>query len=208
MSLEHWDANRKKWVLYWSDAEHSDECDQHPYGSIPRRVFLDTNVINVLVKHDEHVFERVPIPAGINRTLAEDIEALMHVFAVSARASWDILASRKTLDEIRKISDPYSDLRDDLLDYAVSLVSAQDENSAYATRLGRLIVDTPFTAALPDVADRELIGNAIGFGCDVFVTCDRRTIVKKRERLKQLPIRIMTPREWWGHVKPWAGLWC
>jgi hypothetical protein len=181
---------------------------RHPYESIPRRVFLDTNVLNVLVKHSEHVFELVPIPDGVNRTLAEDIQALMFVFAVSARASWDILASEKTLDEIRDIPDSLVDLRDELLDYGVGLVNARDEHSAHAARLGRLIVDAPFVAALPDVADRELIGNAIGFGCDAFVTCDRSTIVKKRERLRQLPIRVMTPREWWERAKPWAGLWC
>ncbi len=86
-------------------------------------------------------------------------------------------------------------------------MSAHDD-SAYAMRLGRLLVDAPFASALPGAADRELIGNAIGLGCDAFVTCDRKTIIKKRERLRQLPIRIMTPREWWGHMKPWVGLWC
>jgi hypothetical protein len=60
---------------------------------------------------------------------------------------------------------------------------------------------------LPDLADRELIGNAIGFGCDVFCTCDRRTILRKREHLGQLPIRILTPVEWWAQVKPWGRLW-
>jgi hypothetical protein len=208
VSLEHWDANRKKWVLYRTGAEHGDDCERHPYERIPRRIFLDTNAINVLVKHSDNVFERVPIHADTNQTLAEDIEALMHVFAVGARADWDILASRKTLDEIRNTPDSHANLREDLLDYAVGLVGAEDEDSAHAARLGRLLVDAPFTLAMPDLADREIIGNAIGFGCDAFVTCDRSTIVKKRDRLTQLPIRIMTPREWWEHVKPWAGLWC
>jgi hypothetical protein len=118
MSLEHWDTKRKKWVLYWTDAEHSDDAVRYPYESIPRRIFLDTTVINVLVKRSEHVFERVPIPADVDHTLAEDIEALMHVFAVSARASWDILASPKTLDEIMKTPDCHSGLKDNLLDPA------------------------------------------------------------------------------------------
>jgi hypothetical protein len=41
--------------------------------------------VNLLVKRSEHVFEQVPIPVDVDRTVAEDIEALMHVFAVSAR---------------------------------------------------------------------------------------------------------------------------
>ena len=57
---------------------------------MPRRVFLDTNVINVLVKHSTHVFEQEPIPSDIEPTLATDIEALMHVFYVGARANWEL----------------------------------------------------------------------------------------------------------------------
>jgi hypothetical protein len=75
----------KKWVLYRTEAEHSEDCAKYPFESIPRRVFLDTNVVNLLVKRSEHVFEQVPIPVDVDRTVAEDIEALMHVFAVSAR---------------------------------------------------------------------------------------------------------------------------
>jgi hypothetical protein len=206
MGLEHWDSNRKKWVLYRNQAQHSEDCVRHPFESIPRRIFLDTNVVNLLVKHSEHVFEKVPVPIHIERTCVLNIEALMHVFTVGAQASWDILASSKTLDEIANTRDVR--VREALLDYAVQLVAPQDEDSAYAASLGRRLVDAPFTSVLPDPADRELIGNAIGFGCDVFCTCDRRTIVQKRERLRQLPLRILTPAEWWAHIKPWAGLWC
>jgi hypothetical protein len=55
------------------------------------------------------------------------------------------------------------------------------------------------------IADR--VTSKAGLGCDVFCTCDRRTVVRKRQHLRQLPIRIITPAEWWAHIKPWAGLW-
>jgi hypothetical protein len=205
MGLEHWDASRRKWVLYWSEAQHNEDCTRYPFESIPRRVFLDTDVVNLLVKQSEQVFEQAPIPEQIDRTRAVDTEALMHVFHVGARANWDILASRKTLEEIGRTPDP--DIRNDLLDYAALLVEQTSEDSAFAASFGRRLVDAPFVSALPDPGDRELIGNAIGFGCDAFCTCDRRTIIRKRERLRQLPLRILTPAEWWAHVKPWAGLW-
>ena len=206
MNLEFWDSTRMKWALYRTPAQHSEDCDKHPFEKIPCRVFLDTNVVNILVKHGEHVFEQVPIPDNVNSTDAEDIEALMHVFAVGARADWDIFASRKTVDELCQTPD--SSTRSDFLDYAIHLVTPLGEASAFAQRFGRLLVDAPFTSALPDLADRELVGNAIGLGCDVFCTCDRRTIIRKREQLRQLPLQIMKPAEWWAHVKPWAGLWC
>ena len=191
--------------MYRNQAQHSDDCSRYPFEQIPRRIFLDTNVVNILVKHAEQVFEQAPIPFRIDDTRAVDVEALMHVFHVGGRAMWDILASRKTLEELS--CTPNAAVREELLEYAVQLVDKISEDSAYAATVGRRMVDAPFAAGLTDAADRELLGNAIGFGCDAFCTCDRRTIVRRRETLRHLPIRVLTPAEWWAHVKPWAGLW-
>jgi hypothetical protein len=131
MGLEHWDEHRKRWVLYRTDDEHSEDCEKYPYESIPRRVFLDTNVVNLLVKRSHKIFYWAPILPGLELTAAEDIEALMHVLQ--------------------------------------SALVPQTADGPFAMRLGRLLVDAPFTAALTDLPDRELIGNAIGFQCDVSV---------------------------------------
>jgi len=207
MGLERWDSTRRKYVLYQNVEQHSADCNRFPFESIPRRIFLDTNVINVLVKHGAHVFEQEPIPLNVDPTLATDIEALMHVFYVGARTNWDILSSQKTIDELSRTRD--GTLRDDLLEYALGFINRDlgDEDRRFAADFGRRLISAPFVAALPDLADRELIGNAIGFGCDAFCTCDRATIVRKRGHLRQVPLRIVTPAEWWAHVKPWAGLW-
>lgn len=207
MGLEHWDSSRRKYVLYQNTEQYSADCNRFPFESIPRRVFLDTNVINVLVKHSTHVFEQEPIPSNTEPTLAIDIEALTHVFYVGARADWSLVGSQKTLDELSRTRD--GTLRDDLLEYALGLVNQDldDEDRRFAADFGRRLIDSPFVAALPDLADRELIGNAIGHDCDAFCTRDRATIVSKRTQLRQVPLHIMTPAEWWAHIKPWAGLW-
>src|SRR5580658_5927747 len=165
MSLEHWDEDRRSWVFYRKDTQHSEDCAKYPYETIPSKVCLDTNVVNLLVKRSDQIFYQIPIPSGLDLTAAEDIGALMHVFTVSARAGWGILASAKTPEEIRKTQNPSTG--DNLLDYATDLVPPRTEDSAFATHLGRLLVDAPFTTALTDPPDRELIGNAIGFHCDV-----------------------------------------
>lgn len=204
MSIEYWDEEKGRWLLYRNQAEHSDDCRAHPYDAVPRRIFLDTNVVNVLVDYTEQIFEQMPLSISTTGTLAEDVEALMHVFYVGMRANWRVLASRKTLDEIGDTPDPAR--RERLEEFAVELIDTEGEANTYATTVGRRMIDAPFTKGLPDRADRELIGNAIGLECDVFCTRDRRTIVRRRESLRQLPIRVMTPREWWEHVRPWAGL--
>jgi hypothetical protein len=207
MGLEYWDSRKKKFILYQSAEQHSDDCARFPFASIPQRVFLDTNVINVLVKHGTHVFEREPIPQNTESKLAIDIEALMHVFYVGTQADWGLFASEKVIEELSRTRQ--MGVRDDLIEYALGFVNRDpsDEDRKFAADFGRRLIDTSFVAALPDVADRELIGNAIGFGCDAFCTRDRATIVSKRDRLRQVPLRIMTPAEWWAHIKPWAGLW-
>jgi hypothetical protein len=205
MGLEHWDAARLKWVLYRSEAEHSEDCRRYPFEQIPRDVFLDTSVINLLVKHSETVFEQATIPAGLSETRAHDIEALMHISYFGARASWTIRASRRSIAELEDTQDP--EAREALLDYGIALVEYASPDSRHAESLGRRLIDAPFMTVLRDEPDRELIGNAIGFGCDAFCTADMRSIVRKRERLELLPLRIITPVEWWAHVKPWGRLW-
>lgn len=67
-------------MLYQSEADHSRERAQYPYESIPARIFLDTNVVNALVKHAAHIFEHEPLLDGLHQTLAHDIEASTHAF--------------------------------------------------------------------------------------------------------------------------------
>jgi hypothetical protein len=99
-------------------------------------VFLDTNVINVLVKHSTHIFDHDPILLNTEPTLAIDIEALMHVFYVGRRAEWDLLASEKTIDELMRTKD--TGLRGDLSEYASLLVNRDlgDEERRFAIDFG------------------------------------------------------------------------
>lgn len=205
MSLEIWDKIWNRWVLYTGESAQSDDCRRHPFEQIPRRVFLDTNVVNLLVKHAPTIFEMERLPLSLSENRSHEIEALMHVFHVGQRANWDLVASGKTLEEISRTCD--ASIREDLLDYVTGLVEIGTEESVHAMSLGQRLADATIMAALPDRDDRELLGNAIGLGCDAFCTCDRRTIITRRPRLPKLPLRIITPVEWWAHIKPWAGLW-
>jgi predicted nucleic acid-binding protein len=173
---------------------------------IPARVFLDTNVVNLLVKHRETIFELGQMPSTLADARTNEIEALTHIFQVGQRANWDLVASAKTIEEISRTQDP--GVRDDLLDYVRGLVEIDTEDSKHAASLGRRLMDASIVSILRDRSDRELLGNAIGLGCDAFCTCDHKTIVDKRDLLPKLPLRILTPVEWWKHIKPWAGLWC
>lgn len=182
-----------------------------PFESIPQRVFLDTNIVDCLVKWDECVFENIVPPDDIPGQLASDIASLRHIFAVGSRAQWDIIVSARTIGELSNTSDP--SMRERLVNYGVELVGygtangTAEEDHRYARDFARRARDSSFLAALPHPEDRALLAEAVAFGCDVFCTRDLKSIHNKRDLLRQIPLRILTPGEWWQHIRPWAGLW-
>jgi hypothetical protein len=190
--------------MYDSQAEHSADCELYPFEAMPNWIFLDTSVVNLLVKYGASIFEGEPIPGDVPETRAQDIEALMHTMQVGQRANWIVTTSPRALREIELTPD--ASLRGDLLGYAKELLHTHNIGYAHSQDLGRRSADASFLSCLPDVADRELYGNAVGLGCDVFCTSDRKTIIRHRDRLPKTPTRIMTPIEWWRHFKPWGGL--
>lgn len=192
-------------MLYASQAEHSSDCVRHPFEKTPQRLFLDTNVVNLIVKWPDQIFDQTPVPPGIDTQQEHDIEALMHLIYFGQRMSWRMVASAKTLDEIQCTADEA--VREALLDFAIEVADVSDEARWYR-ELGRRLNGGSLLQALPDPSDRELLGNAIGMGCNVFCTRDYRTIVSRRDRLPRLPLRFFTPVEWWRAVKPWGGLLC
>lgn len=206
MTLERWDPLRRRWILYASQEEQSADCKANPFEEIPGKIFLDTNVVNLIVKWPEQIFENVPVPMDVAENTAHDIEALMHVFFTGQRANWELAASAKTIEEI--LNTPDRSMRERLVDYAIQVTDQVSVGSRRGQDLGRRLNDSTLLGALPDPNDRELLGNAIGMGCDVFCTRDHKTIIKKRHLLPALPLRILTPVEWWLAIKPWAGLWC
>ena len=206
MTLEHWDQDRKRWLLYTKEGQHHADCIANPFESIPAKVFLDTNVVNLIVKWPEQIFENMPVPPGVNELTVHDVEALMHLFYTGQRANWQLIASAKTIEEILQTAD--DGVRERLLRYVVEIADQTSAESRHGRDLGRRLNDSSLLGAMPDPSDRELVGNAIGMDCDVFCTRDHKTIIRKRHLLPKLPLRILTPVEWWRTVKPWAGLWC
>lgn len=135
---------RRRFVLYRTEEEHSADCERFPFRSIPRRTFLDTNVINCLVKWSDCVFEMNEPPSELNPLLREDIESLMHIFNVGRHANWDFLTSGKAIEELSQTRDDA--LREELLEYGVGLVGYGPGNSlecdrGYADDLARRLRD-------------------------------------------------------------------
>ncbi len=188
--------------MYASQQDHDADCVRYPFNQIPSRIFLDTSVINLIVKNGSSIFEGDEINPDTPMNQGREIEALLHLFAVGARAQWSLLASNASLAEVTRT--PCEKTRKALKSYVYELVERlplhNHETVLEAERTSAL-------HALPDEVDRQLLSHAVALGCDAFVTTDIRTIISKRRHLPPLPLRVLTPCEWWAHVKPWGLLW-
>jgi len=81
VGLEQRDPRSGRWVLYETQEQHTSDCASYPFDQIPGRVFLDTNIVNLLVKYAHCIFEQEPFPAALPATTARDVEALLNVFS-------------------------------------------------------------------------------------------------------------------------------
>ena len=61
--------------------------------------------------------------------------------------------------------------------------------------------------ALPEPADRILLCDAVVYRCDAFCTRDWQTIIKYRNVISDIPLKVLTPTEWWEEIYPWASTW-
>jgi hypothetical protein len=205
MSVETRDPISGKYVLFRSPDEHALACEAHPYERIPRRIFLDTNVVNALVKFASPIFEGAPLDEPVDDLLAEDIESLMHIVAVGGRGQWTFISSSTMLQELSQTRAAAT--REALLNYGVELMEALTEDDhAFREDFSRRLLNSGLLNAMPDAPDRRLYAEAIAMGCDAFCTRDRATIVSRRDLLPKTVTRIITPREWWEAIKPWGGL--
>jgi len=207
MAVEIKDPVSRKYILYRSQAAHSVDCGLHPFELLPTRIFLDTSIINTLVKYAALIFENEPGDSDMDVTLAEDVECLSHVFAAGSHAPWELVSSHAMLDELSQTRSVA--VREALLDYGINFVDACHPNEAWVREdFSRRLLGSQLLEALPDEMDRRLLAHSIVKDCDTFCTRDRITIISRRHLLPRMPVRILTPREWWGHLKPWMGLFC
>lgn len=182
-----------------------------PFEDLPKSIFLDTNVVNCLVKWGEEIFDFVPLPGDLPPALTSDIEAFRGIFSVCQRAKFTLLVSHKTMDELHNTPD--KKLRKNLVAFGseflqrLSLASLGAGDIRHARDLARRLEGSGYLAPLRDAGDRELVAHAVAFGCDTFCTQDIRTIHRKQHRLTAVPLRFMTPTEWWDALRPWAALW-
>lgn len=178
--------------------------------SLPRRVFLDTNVVNFVLDHGECIFDGGTAADDLSVRDRDAIDCLHRVFIAGQRGGFELAISHKTYDEISRTRD--SGRRGELLDWFNELWLywrdiANEDDTISTEAADRLAHDPELGAILscfPDQADRELIAHALAFKCDAFCTLDQRTILNHVHRLAALDLEFLSPRQWWARIEPWV----
>jgi hypothetical protein len=186
---------------------------------LPRRVFLDTNVIQNLFSFssfmcdnfmDDEEYEKF---AKLDSETKADIEALHSVFQIAQRASFEFVTSPLSVVEFSGIADlkkkrTLTRWGYKLLDYWMTTIEDQKSMSLEDISMDRgvRLYNSGLLDFLPDETDRKLVSESVGLKCDAFMTMDRRSIWIYQDRLNKLGITILRPSEYWVLLRPWAAL--
>ncbi len=169
-------------------------------------MFLDTNVIQWLERFGESVFdnylpdgERDRIAGPYGEHAVRELEALQDIVAVLQRGSIPVAVSEVSLEEFLRLRNSVkgSKLIDWVLELlywwrtnrdAIGIRIEEQKAPEHLVRSGRLNF-------LPDYPDRLLVAEAIVFGCDTFLTLDRRTILRFKRQIKAYGPTPLSPLE-------------
>ncbi len=172
---------------------------------IPKKIFLDTNVVNFILEHSVHIHENVDMPIGIKSRVGRDIYALRNIWMIGGRMHWQIVISITTLDELSQTRD--ADKLQGLINWGQEIVDYQGGlEDLRGLELPHPVTTRKLLSILPDEQDRKLLTDALKARCDSFCTRDWKTLLKFREELKLIPLRIMAPHEWWENIRPYAQI--
>ena len=181
---------------------------------IPGRAFLDTISLNFILEYGECIFDGLAPPETLNRRMIEDIDAFFNIFLTGKRASWQLAISPFTYREVENTQDVTKKhyLQNwfmEVWDYWLSILEDNDDLPSFveAEQTKIKLLSSGILDILPDIEDKMLICDAVVYRCDCFCTRDWKTILRYRAKLASLPIKIITPTEWWNLIRPYAGFW-
>lgn len=154
----------------------------------------------MIIDHREVIFDGYGITEGITDRLQEDIYAMYHILALGQRSGLNAVISPMTFEEIMATTDEGK--RDELLAYCGELwtylheFTPEVEIPNMEAHLTKEYLENKCFSLLPGESDKKLIIEALYYKCDYFCTRDWNTILKHRDKLKDIPIKFIRPCEW------------
>jgi hypothetical protein len=123
------------------------------------------------------------------------------IFLVNERAMFEFVLTEASLREVvRRDAPRYTQWVYDVLD--TWLVQAAGEEPPAP---GTTFEDRRF--GMIGVKDRRLLQEALDWGCDAFMTMERRLPTAARFVERMTGLRVMRPTTYWRLLDPWAALY-
>lgn len=183
--------------------------------NLPRRVFLDTNVLWYLCSFGSFIYDNFMTEdeevkfCQLSPRIQKDLQALADIVQVARRGLFEFAVSPRTVEELSLAKIPLGSLVNraqlvgwglEWLDYwsiiMEELPPEQLPPGPPPIEQAQYVVSK--VDFLPDISDRWLVVDALAYRCDAFLTCDRHSIWRHRNKLERLlNIRVLTPSVYW-----------
>jgi hypothetical protein len=175
------------------------------WSSLPRRIYLDTSILQTLYDYGGEIFESEPFePAGRAarvQGLADEIEALRAIFLINQRAMFEFGVTAASLREVEARQRPqFAQWVYDVLD----TWSIQSEGEEPPTQ-GTTLDESRF--GMISLKDRRLLQDALDWRCDAFMTMERRLPTAAAFIERQTGLRVIRPTTYWGLLSQWARVY-
>lgn len=171
------------------------------WQSLPRRLYLDTGTLQTIFDYGGTIWEGDPVvPCGRDvgvAGLAEEVEALRRIMKVNERAGFEFVVTEASLNEVaRRGSSGYTQWVYDVLDTWLIQSDGEQPTPTDHERPGSV-----------SAKDWLLLQDALTFGCDGFLTMERRLFTQAAVVQRKTGIRVLRPTTFWGLLAPWARLY-
>lgn len=149
--------------------------------NLPRRIFLDTSVVNFIVDNSEYLFDNVAIPESINNRTCQDISAIAQIFYYANHNGIEMVISKTTFKEIEATTDENKrkkliDYCSDLWEYFHELIGDDYLVPGVEVKYYEEYLIDKGLSFIDGLTDRRLIIEALFYKCDIFCTRDYYTI--------------------------------
>lgn len=182
------------------------------WRAVPRLVFLDSCTMQWLHRYGGFVWEDEALDANDHIKRQADgqaeLAALSAIMAVGTRGALEFAVSHNTLGEVRDAGDRhYLQWAYDVADYWEAVVEESGWNLSAPERdeLAKQL-DSPSYGYL-GAGDRALLTDAVQFGCDAFLTVEKKLARNAHHLQSTLGLRVLRPSSLWDILKPWAALY-
>ena len=186
--------------------------ENYSFETLPKRIFLDSCVLQIISDYGEYVFDNVEprptrsifrIPGGY-----KELQSIQDIFFVNQRAQFEFALSRHSVNEtVARGNSGHLNWVLEVMNYWERILEDY-ENSPFNEK-------SAIRASLADhrsfgylsQKDRLLLKDALSLECEAFLTIDGKLLKNSAHLNEKLGLRLFSPSEYWDVLKPWARLY-